>query len=215
LIVGLLVRPVMGTTISEGVMASAQGLFEASSTGAVALRVLLSLLLSRMLFGSPLTARFRVNPDELDPECESGPAVLELTLDVSICNSGDLGLAGPTFGMANSSSTHPAGVGGTGPKLERGPGLRMGGDCNRSPERDMLCDLDWGGGGPGGGGGTGMPGSHLVDEDPRERDEEGVLIAPAEAALREAGGRDSYWDPSSSEDGTSTERGKWGCRRGP
>lgn len=55
--------------MSEGVIASAQGLFDASSTGAVvALLVLLSLLLSRILFGSPLTAGFLVNPEELDPE---------------------------------------------------------------------------------------------------------------------------------------------------
>lgn len=53
----------------------------------------------------------------------------------------------------------------------------------------MLCDLDCdGGGGPGGGGGSGMPGSHLVDDEPRERDVDGVLIAPVDAARRDAGG---------------------------
>lgn len=57
-----------------------------------------------------------------------------------------------------------------------------------------------------------MPGSHLVDEDPRD---EGVLIAPADAALRDAGGRDSYCVPSSSEDGASTEIGKGRWRKGP
>jgi hypothetical protein len=54
----------------------------------------------------------------------------------------------------------------------------------------MLCDLDCAGGGPGGGGGSGIPGSHLTCEDPREREDEGVLIAPVDAALREAGGRE-------------------------
>lgn len=60
-----------------------------------------------------------------------------------------------------------------------------------------------------------MPGSHLVDEEPREREDEGVLIAPADAALRAAGGRDSYCGPSSSEDGASTEIGKGRWRKGP
>lgn len=66
-------------------------------------------------------------------------------------------------------------------------GLRTGGDKTRSGVRDMLCDLDCGGG-PGGGGGSGIPGSHLVDDEPREREEDGVLTAPAETALRDAGG---------------------------
>jgi len=65
----------------------------------------------------------------------------------------------------------------------------------------MLCDLDCGGG-PGGGGGSGIPGSHRVVDDPREREDEGLLIAPADAALREAGGRESAFDGwSSSEEG--------------
>jgi len=72
----------------------------------------------------------------------------------------------------------------------------------------MLCDLEDGGGGPGGGGGSGIPGSHLDVDEPRERDEEGVLIAPVDAALREAGGRDSaIIEPSSSDDGASIEIG--------
>ncbi len=72
----------------------------------------------------------------------------------------------------------------------------------------MLCDLDAGGGGPGGGGGSGIPGSHLVVDEPRDRDDEGVLIAPVDAALREAGGRDSVgWDTSSSDEGASIEIG--------
>jgi hypothetical protein len=54
----------------------------------------------------------------------------------------------------------------------------------------MLWDLDCGGG-FGGGGGNGIPGSHLDVEEPRDRDVDGVLMAPAEAALRDAGGRDS------------------------
>lgn len=68
--------------MSAGVMASAQGLFEGSSI-ATALPVLLSLLRSRILFGSPRTARARVSPDELEPEVDS-VCPLELTLDVSI-----------------------------------------------------------------------------------------------------------------------------------
>lgn len=51
-----------------------------------------------------------------------------------------------------------------------------------------LCDLPDAGGGPGGGGGRGMPGSHLVWEAERERADVGVSIAPAETALRAAGG---------------------------
>jgi hypothetical protein len=85
-IVGRLPSTVIGTTISDGVMASAQGLFDGSGSD-VFLPVLLSLLLSRMLLGSPLTARARYNPDELEPEFESG-ATLVVTLDVSICNPG-------------------------------------------------------------------------------------------------------------------------------
>ena len=71
----------------------------------------------------------------------------------------------------------------------------------------MLCDLDWGGG-PGGGGGNGMPGSHLAVDDARERDDDGVVMAPVEAARREAGGLDSSsCDSSSSEEGVSIARG--------
>ena len=55
--------------------------------------------------------------------------------------------------------------------------------------RLMLCDLEPDGGGPGGGGGRGMPGSHLAVEEVLEwAAEEGVLIAPADAALLAAGG---------------------------
>jgi hypothetical protein len=39
-----------------------------------------------------------------------------------------------------------------------------------------------------------MPDSHLDVDDPRDREDDGVLIAPAEAALRDAGGRDSGSD---------------------
>lgn len=184
--VGLRPRVVVGTAISAGVIASCQGLFEGSSDVAVLL-ALLSFLLSRILLDSPVTFLDLTRPDELEPEFDS-PAVpefiLELMLEVSIVSPllGDLPL--PEV----SSSTHPAGVGGTGPKFEVGPGLRVGGDTTRSVDRDKLCDLDCGGGGPGGGGGSGMPGSHLDDDDPRERDDDGVLVAPAEAALLEAGG---------------------------
>lgn len=38
-----------------------------------------------------------------------------------------------------------------------------------------------------------MPGAHLVNEGARERADVGVSMAPAEAALRAAGG--PYWIP--------------------
>ena len=71
--------------MSEGVMASAQGLFEVSS-GAIALfLVLLSVLRSRILLGSPLTAWARANPEELDPELDESPIiVLDVILEVSM-----------------------------------------------------------------------------------------------------------------------------------
>lgn len=126
-----------GTTISAGVIASAQGLFDAASL--IALLVLLSFLLSRMLFGSPLLAGVRVNPDALDPEFDSVLCILEFTLEVSICNSGCGDLPLPARFI--SSSTQPAGVGGTGPKFDMGPGLLVGGDITRSFVRLILCDL--------------------------------------------------------------------------
>ncbi len=183
---------------------SAQGLFEASET----LLVLLSFLLSRMLFGSPLIARALDNPEVLDPELDSGLSILELTLEleVSMDNPGFGDLPLPD-GIA-SSSVQPAGVGGTGPSDDIGPGLRDGGDASLlSLDRFMLCDLGCGGGGgPGGGGGSGIPGSHLVVEDAREW-VDGVLMAPVEAALLEAGGRESSCDWSDSEDGASMDIG--------
>lgn len=136
-------------------------------------------------------------------------AVLEPTLDVSICRPrlGDL----PRKDI--SSSTQPAGVGGTGPSEDIGPGRLVGGDTTRSVDRLILCDLDEGGGGPGGGGGNGMPGAHLDVDEPRERDDEGVLIAPVDTALRDAGGLSDGCNPSSSDDGASMEMGTG--RRGP
>ena len=132
MIVGLRASPPLGgTTISDGVIASAQGLFEGSS---VALLVLLSFLLSRILLGSPLTARDLAKPEELDPELDESATVLEpilATLEVSMRRFGDL----PP--PAISSSTQPAGVGGTGPNLEIG-GLRVGGDIIRSVGGVML-----------------------------------------------------------------------------
>lgn len=69
----------------------------------------------------------------------------------------------------------------------------MGGEETNSVVLVILCDLDVGGGGPGGGGGRGIPGAHLDEDDARERDDEGVLIAPVDAARREAGGLDSAY----------------------
>lgn len=85
-----------------------------------------------------------------------------------------------------SSSIQSAGVGGTGPSVEMG-GRRVGGDTTLSDVRVMLWDRG-AGGGPGGGGGRGIPGSHLATDDDRDLAEDGVLVAPAETALREAGG---------------------------
>jgi len=177
-----------GTILSLGVIDSAQGLFEGSS--AILFPVLLSLLLSRMLFGSPFMAWCLAKPDVLEPELESGAAELDATLlEVSITSPlfGDLPL------LEASSSTHPAGVGGTGPRVEFEYvvfGRLVGGDVMaRSVVRLILCDLLEGGGGPGGGGGNGIPGAHLEVEEPRGRGFEGVvLIAPVDTALREAGG---------------------------
>lgn len=64
-------------------MASAQGLFDGSSTAEALFRpVLLSLRLSRIVFDSPRTARDLDKPEELEPELDS---CVELeTLDVSM-----------------------------------------------------------------------------------------------------------------------------------
>lgn len=187
-----------GAICSVDEIAFAQGLFEGSSIA----RVRLSLLLSRMLFGSPLTAPVLLRPEEAPPPevvpevDDSGAAMLELVLDVSMWRV--LLEEFPPLDE-ESSSTQPAGVGGTGPRDETAselecPGRRVGGDVIRSvdEERLALWDLDCGGG-HGGGGGSGMPGSHLdldVDE-ARDRALDGVSIAPVETALRDAGGRES------------------------
>jgi len=94
---------------------------------------------------------------------------------------------------ATSSSTQSAGVGGTGPKVDtawEAVGRRVGGDTTGAGERVILCDLELAcGGGPGGGGGRGIPGAHLAIDNPRLCVAAGEeLIAPADAALREAGG---------------------------
>ena len=113
-IVGRRLRTLEGTTISDGVMASAQGLFDGSSRAIAPLLVWLSDLLSRILFGSPRTAWALANPDELDPELDRSVGAVDVAFDVSIWSPplGDL----PLFDR--SSSTQPAGVGGTGPKVE-------------------------------------------------------------------------------------------------
>lgn len=122
--VGRRVGPVL-TMISEGATAAAQGLLDGPSGTAFCL-ALLSLRRSLMLFGSPLTALFLANPEEFEPEFDSTPApLLEVTLDVSMLSPllGDLPLP------AISSSTQPAGVGGTGPRFDIGGSLRVGGDA--------------------------------------------------------------------------------------
>jgi hypothetical protein len=113
-IAGLCPGTVGGTKMSDGVMASAQGLFDVSSGAAVLLLVLLSVLLSRILLGSPLTAWALASPEELDPELFESRTVLEVILDVSIWSPrlGDLPLTD------KSSSIQPAGVGGTGPRVD-------------------------------------------------------------------------------------------------
>lgn len=111
--VGLLVRTVLGTTISLGVMASAHGLFETSSRTTF-FPVLLSLLRSRILLDSPRTAPVRVNPEELEPEFDSPTVLVDMAVEVSITS----GRFGDLPREAASSSTHPAGVGGTGPSVD-------------------------------------------------------------------------------------------------
>lgn len=80
---GLRPRIVRGGAVSDGVIASTQGLLELSS--AIRFPLLLSLLLSRMLFVSPFTAGCLVKPEDVDAVIDSGHVVLELTtLVVSI-----------------------------------------------------------------------------------------------------------------------------------
>ena len=134
--------------MSEGVIASTHGLFELSSTTVVFL-ALLSLLRSRILLDSPLTWFALAKPAELDPEWDS-VVVFEAAVDATL--GVDVSIVRPGFGdlprPARSSSTQPAGVGGTGPKLDEGPrldeswgGRRVGGDTILS-EPETLCDLD-------------------------------------------------------------------------
>lgn len=112
-----------GTTISEGVIASAHGLFEVSST-ATCLPLLLALRLSRILSGSPRTAPLLANLADPEPEPDS-PGPLGTEFEVSVCSGGRLGRSeGNRLGL----STQPAGVGGIGPKLEIACGLLVGGD---------------------------------------------------------------------------------------
>lgn len=130
---------VSGVICSPGDMAVAQGLFEGSSTA----RVRLSLLLSRMLFGSPRTALALVRPEvpATEVEDESGAAVLEPELEVSGCTVLLEGF--PALNEA-SSSIQPAGVGGTGPRddtarVEGWPGRRVGGEEIRSMDVERLA----------------------------------------------------------------------------
>jgi hypothetical protein len=87
LIVSLLPSTVIGAVISAGVIASAQGLLDGSSNG-TALPCLLSLLLSRMLFGSPRMARDLINPAELPVELNSDVVLLAGGVDVSMRRPG-------------------------------------------------------------------------------------------------------------------------------
>lgn len=119
--------------MSDGTIDSAQGLFDFSSC---AFLTLLSFLLSRILFGE-FCAFDRCKLELTDPDVEESATVLDATLEVSkgAVRSGDLPL---TFGV---SSTHPAGVGGTGPRVDIGAGRLVGGDDTRSV-LVMLCDRD-------------------------------------------------------------------------
>lgn len=125
-IVGRRASELEGRVMSTGVMASAQGLLEVSSS-ATAFPLLLSLLLSRIVFGSPLTAPALLNPEDVDPELDSGMLALEFALEVIL----EVSMVRPLLGdlplPEGSSSTQPAGVGGTGPKVDIGCGLRVGG----------------------------------------------------------------------------------------
>ena len=108
------------------------------------------------------------------------------------------------YGPADSS-TQPAGVGGTGPStVPSGGACRADGRCAESIEclgvvsmvPIALCERGALGGGPGGGPGNGIPGSQplsregdllpvrLVVEDEQQLEP----TAPAETALRDAGG---------------------------
>ena len=112
-----------GTTIFEGVIASAHGLFEVSST-ATCLPLLLALRLSRILSGQPRTTPLLANPADPEPEPDS-PSPLGADFEVSECSGGKVGRSeGNRLGL----STQPAGVGGMGPKLEMACGLLVGGD---------------------------------------------------------------------------------------
>ena len=132
------------------------------------------------------------------PELE---ALVSATLFVSICNPLPC-LLTLLSRRLRSSSTQPAGVGGTGPRLVPCPGGRrvtgaaMGVDVkDPSGERLRLCERALGGGGPGGGGGSGIPGSQPTLEGDRLPRLEGPdataleAILPVEAARREAGAR--------------------------
>lgn len=94
-------------------MASAQGSFEMFSVAAL-FPVLLSLLRSRMLLDSPLTAPVLVRPDDLDPEFDSSIVHVDPVLEVSMTS----GRFGDLPREAAFSSTQPAGVGGTGPSAD-------------------------------------------------------------------------------------------------
>jgi hypothetical protein len=112
---------------------------------------------------------------------------------VSIVKPGDFLLCDSLTTCGESLSTHPAGVGGTGPSdvTPLGGGRRVGGEITGVVLRSTLwtlSDRKLEGGGPGGGGGSGMPGSHLVCDVDRDRLVVGVSMAPVEAARRAAGG---------------------------
>lgn len=101
-------------------------------------RVLLSARLCMMVLLSCRTARVLAKPPELDPEvADSSRIVLApciaggSTVEVSIRRAGDRPLSGGPPPLCPSSSTQPAGVGGTGPSAATpsGGGRRVGGEA--------------------------------------------------------------------------------------
>lgn len=131
-LVGAGLRPstvIGGTVMSDGVTttASAHGLLNGWS-GCGVLPVLLSLLLSRILFGSPRTAGALDNPAESDALPEFEPASRGALVPRLVVSSWRPrgGCGEGLLVWTASSSTQSAGVGGTGPSVDAACGLRVG-----------------------------------------------------------------------------------------